>query len=318
MGKGLISFDIAARLTRGLPMPGGPSQNPNSKIQNSEPANVLFCTSEDSLGVAQKTRAIAAGADLSRIFSFPASQFQSSMKSRAAIQYVLEKLELAICQGEYALVIIDPLFGFFEALGAACERDARQALTALTKMAERLGCAILAIIHLNKSAGRSAIYRGSGAIAFTAVARFVFCLGSSPFCHSDRRGAGGEGVRALACIKNNVSAHPPSLSFDILPADNGAARIEWLAPVDLTADDLLARPSARKPPAETVARDWLAGLLANGPLAEDRVRNAAKHAGISINALTNAKASLGAKSTRTGFAKSAHWLWELPATGQAG
>jgi hypothetical protein len=49
--------------------------------------------------------------------------------------------------------------------------------------------------------------------------------------------------RVLACTKNNLAVFPPALGFRIVGVPGGVARIEWLGPVERTADELVDAPS---------------------------------------------------------------------------
>src|SRR5829696_6131527 len=67
VGKGLLAMDIAARLTRGLPMPGEDAAGPST--------HVLLCSLEDNAATLS-ARAIAAGSDPQRLSIVNASNSQ--------------------------------------------------------------------------------------------------------------------------------------------------------------------------------------------------------------------------------------------------
>ena len=72
-------------------------------------------------------------------------------------------------------------------------------------IAERTGCAIILIGHMNKGSGAKAAYRGMGSIDFFAVARSVMLVG---------RIEGQSNLRAMIQIKNNNLAafgHPKGI-----------------------------------------------------------------------------------------------------------
>ena len=48
----------------------------------------------------------------------------------------------------------------------------------LAEIAERTGCAVILIGHLNKAAGGQSAYRGLGSIDFRAAARSVLLIGA--------------------------------------------------------------------------------------------------------------------------------------------
>ena len=55
--------------------------------------------------------------------------------------------------------------------------EARDMTKKLGSIAERTGCAIVLIGHMNKGSGAKAAYRGMGSIDFFAVARSVLLVG---------------------------------------------------------------------------------------------------------------------------------------------
>lgn len=314
MGKGLISFDIAARMTTGRPMPcenpaaPTPLEEKLNFIGEPPPRDVLLCSGEDMLQFTERQRAEAAGASAGRILCMTSLR-PDGRTFEEIVDATVDTIKAAYIDTRVGLVIIDPVAGFFPGLESGGAGNVRYALTALADLAHRRGCAILAIRHLNKSAGRSAIYRGGGSIAFESIARFVFCLGFDP---------ANPAKRVLACVKNNFGERPPSLRYEIVPFKNeriDSARIEWLGPTDLTADDILARPRHRRPESPALrAESLLRRLLASGPVTRQDALEQAEIAGLSRTALKKAKANLAIRSRRVGYGSHARWIWSLPAS----
>lgn len=319
IGKGFVSMDIAARITHNLPMPCSP--NTEHRIQNTERRNVLLCSTEDMRAFTERPRAEAAGADLDRIY-YMDELLTFGRSQKQMLEATILVLEEMIKSKEILLVVIDPLLGFLQSLAPSDAQSVRRALMALCDLAERYGCAILAVLHLNKKATGSALYRAGGSIAFAAVARFVYCLGNAPLSHpsppslpnADCQLPTAPDLRILACVKNNVSEPPPSLAFEIVPHQVGAiqsARVNWLGPTDLTADDLVAPNSApRKQTAIEKAEALLYEILWDGPVPEKDVNLAAQQRQISLITLRRAKSRLKVQSLwdpHAGF-----WSWILP------
>src|SRR5439155_2141196 len=129
----------------------------------------------------------------------------------------------------------------------------RQALTPLGQIAEATRAAIVLIRHLTKGGqGKSALYRGTGAIAIMGAARTAFLVGVDP---DDRQ------RRVLACTKTNLSERPPSLGFTIRADASGRPYLEWTGPLEHTADELLLlhRPRRHgdgKPAAADFLEQW--------------------------------------------------------------
>jgi hypothetical protein len=97
--------------------------------------------------------------------------------------------------------------------------------------------AILLVRHLNKTAGGTAIYRGSGSIGILGAARACLLAGRDP--------EQPEQQCVLAMSKCNLAARPRSLAYALKSAGGtGVATVEWRGPVPWTADDLVGKPAS--------------------------------------------------------------------------
>ena len=103
--------------------------------------------------------------------------------------------------------------------------EAREMTKKLGSIAERTGCAIVLIGHMNKGSGAKAAYRGMGSIDFFAVARSVMLVG---------RIEGQSNLRAMIQIKNNLAAFGHPKAFEL--AEDG---FHWLGDYEITADEVL-------------------------------------------------------------------------------
>lgn len=119
-----------------------------------------------------------------------------------------------------ALVVIDPLMAFLDArINAHADQDIRSVLGKFAALAEATGATILVVRHMNKRAGRSAMYRGGGSIGNIGAARVALLAAKSQT---------EEGRCVLAVTKCNLSAHAPSLYYEVKDvSDLGVARIAW-------------------------------------------------------------------------------------------
>ncbi len=90
------------------------------------------------------------------------------------------------------------------------DQDIRRALHVLSGLAERPGCCVIVLRHLNKSGGGNALYRGGGSIGIIGAARAGFMCGRDP---DDETGA----RRVFANIKMNIAPEPPSLAYWLVP-----------------------------------------------------------------------------------------------------
>ena len=89
-----------------------------------------------------------------------------------------ERIEKAIVENNAKLVIIDPIQAY---LGADVDmnraNEVRPIFMRLGQVAQRTGCAILLIGHLNKAAGMQSLQRGLGSIDIAAAVRSVMFIG---------------------------------------------------------------------------------------------------------------------------------------------
>ena len=190
------------------------------------------------------------------------------------------------------LVVIDPLMAFFGAdIDSYKDQNVRRALAALASLGERTGAAIVIVRHLNKSGGKTPIYRGGGSIGIIGAARSGMMVGEDP---------DDENLRVLAPVKSNLAAPAPSLSFALEEAENGAVRVRWLGETDVAATDLLSAPRDEDSSALGEARNFLVDLLQDGAVPYAEVEAAAEQAGITMRTVKRARQDLGVESHREG------------------
>ena len=89
-----------------------------------------------------------------------------------------DRIEKAVRQNRVRLVIIDPVQAF---IGADVDmnraNEVRPVFRKLGMIAEKTGCAIVLIGHLNKSSGTQSTYRGLGSIDIMAAVRSLIFIG---------------------------------------------------------------------------------------------------------------------------------------------
>ena len=201
MGKSLLSIFIAACVTTGQPMPDGvPGKQ----------GKVILIAPEDAAEDTIKPRVEAAGGDPSQVLLLDNIE-QINLKDTKKIKFGerpfslaqdMGILEQAIKQTGTILVVIDPLMAVLgHSINSSRDQDVREVLTPLAQVAERTGCAILIIRHLNKGSSDNILYRGSGSIGIIAVARIGLLVAHDP---------DDEQKRVFATIKNNLSKIAPT------------------------------------------------------------------------------------------------------------
>src|SRR5712691_9353247 len=146
-GKSLIFQDLAARITRGRPMPDG---TPGID------GGVVIIAPEDNLGSAIRPRLERADADLSRVVSLSTVP-ERDPKTGELYAYPfslfrhLAALEEAIDRVGAKLIGIDPLMGALDARDTSRDNVVRAYLAALLQLLERKQAACVAIRHFTKA-----------------------------------------------------------------------------------------------------------------------------------------------------------------------
>ena len=264
-GKTYFAMHLAAACTNGKLLPN---------MERMEPFNVIYQTAEDGLGDTVKPRLIEAGADLDRVLVIDDSDVRLTLSD--------ERIEKAIVENNARLVIIDPIQAY---LGADVDmnraNEVRPIFMRLGQVAQRTGCAILLIGHLNKAAGMQSLQRGLGSIDIAAAVRSVMFIGKLK--HDPT-------MRILTHEKSSLA--PPGVSLAFSLGDEGGFR--WVGEYDITADEMLSGIEPQRETKTQQAKDLICALLAGGKqvLSED-IDKAALERGIPGRTVRDAKRELG-------------------------
>jgi len=264
-GKTYFAMHLAAACTNGKLLPN---------MERMEPFNVIYQTAEDGLGDTVKPRLIEAGADLDRVLVIDDSDVQLTLSD--------ERIEKAIVENNARLVIIDPIQAY---LGSDVDmnraNEVRPIFMRLGQVAQRTGCAILLIWHLNKAAGMQSLQRGLGSIDIAAAVRSVMFIGKLK--HDPT-------MRILTHEKSSLA--PPGVSLAFSLGDEGGFR--WFGEYDITADEMLSGIEPQRETKTQQAKDLICTLLAGGKqvLSED-IDKAALERGIPGRTVRDAKRELG-------------------------
>ena len=264
-GKTYFAMHLTAACTNGKLLPN---------MERMEPFNVIYQTAEDGLGDTVKPRLIEAGADLDRVLVIDDSEVQLTLSD--------ERIERAIIENNARLVIIDPIQAY---LGADVDmnraNEVRPIFMRLGQVAQRTGCAILLIGHLNKAAGMQSLQRGLGSIDIAAAVRSVMFIGKLK--HDPT-------MRILTHEKSSLA--PPGVSLAFSLGDEGGSR--WVGEYDITADEMLSGIEPQRETKTQQAKDLICALLAGGKqvLSED-IDRAALERGIPGRTVRDAKRELG-------------------------
>ena len=216
VGKSLIATHIAACVSTGRPMPDG---TPGKQ------GGVVLIAPEDGAEDTLKPRLEAAGGNPSHVLLLNTVEGWDEKKVQIgerpfSLSHDLEILEEDIKRVQALLVIFDPLMAVLgHNVDSSRDQDVREVFTPLAQIAERTGCAMLIIRHLNKGSADNPLYRGAGSIGIIAAARMGLIVAPHP---------DDEQQRILATTKNNLSKLASNLTYQIVENAHGVPYIQWL------------------------------------------------------------------------------------------
>ncbi|MDT8320747.1 MAG: AAA family ATPase [Xanthomonadales bacterium] len=302
LGKSLITADITARITAGIPWPDG-SGTP-------KPASVVFASAEDDAADTIRPRLEAAGADVRKVFILESvidTDKEGLPVERAfSLKRDLIRLDQEIKRiGDVALVVVDPISAFLGDTDSHNNAEIRSLLSPLKDLASRHRIAVLAVSHLNKATGGNALYRVSGSLAFVAAARSAWVVVKDP---------DDEHRRLLLPSKNNLAPDIGGFAYrvgEVPTAVGNVPVIQWEPErVSVSAIEALTPDDERDAKAE--ACQLIIDCLNEGITDSKEILKSAREAGVAEKTLRRAKSSLGIRSERDGFGKAGKWRWRLP------
>jgi DNA repair protein RadA/Sms len=277
-GKTTFILALAALLTNGADFP--------TPAEKKDPMNIIYQTAEDGLADTIKPRLLSYGADCSRINVIDDSDNPLTLDDK--------RIEEAIIATSSKLFVIDPLQAF---LGAKIDmhraNEVRPILSKIGAVAERTGCAIVIIGHMNKGGGKG-LYRSLGTIDIVAAARSVLLLGKDP---------NDSDIRAVVPIKASLAPEGIAVSFSV-----GEDGFSWIGECDLTATDLLSEVSVGENRIIEQAGALLLEYCKGKLFSSVELEEIARENGVSKSTLKRAKARLGAKSSWKGN----QWFVTIP------
>jgi hypothetical protein len=203
----------------------------------------------------------------------------------------VDLLEIGLKAHDWKLIVIDPLQSY---LGSGIDfwkaSETRPVLDGLVTLAERHGCVILILRHLNKGGTGRVLYRGMGSIDFTATVRSEMVAGKTQ-----------DGRRALVHIKANVGVEGRAQGYEILAKDpSGVIRMggyfHWTGECEVSDTDLV-EPEPRRDEASAgkEAEEFLLDALKDGPRMAKEVQSDSRQAGIAEITLRRARTKIGVK-----------------------
>jgi len=319
-GKSQVTCYIAAKVTTGGAFIDGTAAPQGS---------VIFITCEDEPADTIVPRLMAAGADLSKvkILRWTIQKDKQGKKQKVTFNLTehAQHVRSMIRQlGDVRLIIIDPVSAFMGKADTHKNSDVRAGFAELQVVIAEFDVALIAINHMSKAEGLSAINRGSGSVAFNALYRAAWLICEDPEDPSRRlmismkvtNGKAGNGLAyrihdAMACDRNGK---PVLDERDGKPIETSKVIFEDET-ISISADDAL-KPAAKEkglPPTVRRAKQWLEQKLGDGNVHRSKdIRAEADELGISDSALKRARAELREEGkTRTEKSEEIDGQWTI-------
>jgi hypothetical protein len=252
IGKSTVAYTLAAEITRGTLI----------GQYHGQTRAVIVAATEDSWEHTIVPRLMAAGADLDLVYRVDVVSTEG-VDVTLSLPRDLTVLEVVVKQVAAAMILLDPLLSRLDVkLDTHKDAEVRIALEPLVTLAERTGCSVLGLIHVNKSTSNDPLTLLMGSRAFAAVARSVLFAMVDPEM---------ETRRLLGQPKNNLGQIDtlPTLMFQIESAvvaetDEGVistGHLVWLGESAYSITDALDQAEDQDPGATGEAADWLSDYL---------------------------------------------------------
>lgn len=271
VGKSYLTASLASAVSRGAKWAGEPIGNPRK---------VLFLSIEDDADRVLLPRLLRQNADISKI------DFMS--KAFCLDEGGVDRLRRKISQGDFGLLIIDPITAFMPAEADMYRaNEVRGFLIPLAEMAREFNLAIVIIRHLRKADTESALHRGIGSIDFIAAVRSAMILAKSP---------DDENARVFAHTKASYTRLGPSQNFLMEGEEGEIAKMVWEGVSDLDAETLL-KSQNQKPAKSEEAENFLRDMLSGGPVLASTIKTQGEARSFSETTLKRARRALGVKTT---------------------
>lgn len=297
-GKTTLALAMASIVTTGGAWPDGAVFR--------EPGNVLMWSSEDDPADTLVPRLMAAGADRDRFYFVDQVTDTTGelmpFDPSAHIDLLASRLEAI---GGARLIIIDPLVS---AVSGDAHRvnDVRRNLQPIVDLAAKYRCAVLGISHFAKNTkGGSPAERVVGSGAFVALARLVMVTTKDEAAER----------RVLARAKSNIGPDDGGIAYSIeMVSGDGleASRVAWGGLVEGSAREILGELEQDDEERTELddSRDFLVGLLSEGPVPVKTIKVESNCAGLSWRTIERAKRTLDIEAKK--ISMHGGWFWQMP------
>lgn len=197
VGKGVFASHLIAQLTHGT-LPG---------CYEGSPIEAAIVSSEDDWGMVIRPRLLVAGADLDLVHEIILER-DGEEYSGLRLPRDLVALEDALSKQGVKFVFLDPLTSMLEGgSDLHSNKDVRDLLDPIVRMAQGTGVTFYANAHLNKGSvvTGDSVHKINGSSAFSEIPRSIFLFAKDP---------NNKGTRILSQAKNNVGNEDlPNIAF---------------------------------------------------------------------------------------------------------
>jgi hypothetical protein len=299
VGKSRVARFIAARCSRGEPLPG--------ETEGRAAMNVLICSfSEDPVEEITLPQIRRMGGDLNRVFVVE--------KPFTFDEEGLGELKDAIRRRRAKLVILDPLADYVPAHTDSYkdEQVRRFVMGPLSLLARGEKVTIIAIRHFKKGRGEDIKYRGLGSAAHSNVSRAALAFIRDPGVDLDaQRFVLGPNKGSWVAVKRR--RYP---RFEIRETKDEIGRLQWLPDSERSIAELDQEWHHKGASGEAteMAKEFLERELANGPVAMRALRER-KPIEMSWKTVERARRALGVVTKGGHRGRPAQWLLRKDAVG---
>jgi len=308
--KSTLTCDIVARITKGMIWP--------CSTVRAEVGYSVLLTAEDDPADTIRPRMDVAGADPDR-YEIITGALEVDPKTGAKTLDIvsliedLGRIEAVLVETSATALVVDPLTSFASS-DTNKTADMRRLLDSLAQMAQRTGCCIIIVTHLNKRAdAKRAMHLIAGSHVIVAAVRTAFATARDP---------NDSARRLMLPLKLNIAKEDGGFAFRLEDTQHevcgSTPRIVWEAERvnDLSADDALIDQTPRAQAATEKSAEvqaWLTEVLKYGPVEACSVWRQAEAKGYSQRRVRAGLKALKAGGEPKGY--QGKWHYSLPSIG---
>ncbi|WOC12575.1 AAA family ATPase [Gordonia sp. MP11Mi] len=263
--------------------------------------HVLYLHTEDSREHTVAPRLKAAGADMSKVL-FVDVETETTDEGNVVLPLDTDRLDDLLDEYNVTFVVLDAATSAMSStLSGKDDRQVRQYLEPLSKLAAKHDAVFLGLVHFGKRDGADSGKLILGSIAWSQVARSVLSVALDPdsgnLVVTNTKGN-------LAPRTRSVEAHIVSKTVQIGDGDTAVGVLEWLGETTSDARDFLSGEDGQS---NRDVDDWLREYLSVERRKATDVFQAADANGFSKDQVKRAKKRVGVHAVK----EINSWWWEL-------